>query len=92
MTAKTVSDLLLKSQIVPKGTYTIWCLSKSGVYYGAKDILNLTLKDWLWVYNMTAATTIPALRPKPRDVKKLKDNKNNPKAVFKTAIKLAVNK
>ena len=45
MTAKTVSDLLLKSQIVPNGTYTIWCLSKSGVYYGAKDILNLTLKD-----------------------------------------------
>ena len=41
---------------------------------------------------MTAATTIPALRPKPQDFKNLKDNKNNPKAVFKTAIKLAVNK
>ena len=41
---------------------------------------------------MTAGTIIPALRPKPRDVKKLKGNKNNPKAVFKTAIKLAVNK
>ena len=41
---------------------------------------------------MTADTIIPALRPKPRDVKKLKGNKNNPKAAFKTAMKLAVNK
>ena len=41
---------------------------------------------------MTAATTIPDQMPKPRDVKKLKDNKNSPKAVFKAAINLADDK
>ena len=41
---------------------------------------------------MTADTTIPALRPKPQDVKKLTDDKNSPKAVLKAVIKLAVNK
>ena len=51
--------------------------------------------DFQFYYDMTADTTIPTLNAFgvfKKDVKKLTDHKNNPKAVFKTAIKLAVNK